>query len=75
VAVALPFPDVVAVKDASALARERWDGWAVTVPVPRFRRRYLVAALAGELLAVIAILASDNVSPVLLRSLQLFLRF
>lgn len=70
---ALPLPGIVAVKDAIALARERWDGWSV--PVLRFRRRYLVAALAGELLAVFALLASDNVSPVLLRSLQLFLRF
>lgn len=72
---ALPFPSVVTVKDAIALARERWDGWSVAAPVFRFRRPYLVAALVGELLAVIALLASDNVSPVLLRSLQLFLRF
>ena len=72
---ALPFPGVVAVKDAIALARERWDGWSGAVPVLWFRPRYLVAALVGELLAVFALLASDNVSPVLLRSLQLFLRF
>jgi hypothetical protein len=37
--------------------------------------RLLWAALAGELAAVIALFASGNVSPVLLTTLQLFLRF
>lgn len=74
-AVALPLSDVGTVKEAIALERERWAGWSGAIPAIRFPHRYLLAALAGELLAVIALLASDNVSPVLLRSLQLFLRF
>jgi len=37
--------------------------------------RLLWAALAGELAAVIALFASGNVSPALVTTLQLFLRF
>jgi hypothetical protein len=38
-------------------------------------RQLLLGALAGELAAVVFLFASDLVSPVLVRSLQLFLRF
>jgi len=57
----LPF---VAVKNAAAIARERFDASVL-----------LWAALVGELVAAVFLLASGSVSPVLLRSLQLFLRF
>lgn len=48
----------------AAVARERFEVSAL-----------LWAGLAGELLAAVAYLASGSVPPVLLRSLQLFLRF
>ncbi len=48
----------------SAVGRERFDACAL-----------LWAALVGELVAAVSLLASGNVPPVLLRSLQLFLRF
>jgi hypothetical protein len=51
-------------KNTAVLARERLDLSAL-----------IWAALAGELLAAVAFLASGTVPPVLLRSLQLFLRF
>lgn len=54
----------VAMKNSAALARERFDVSAL-----------VWAALAGELLATVAFLASGTVPPVLIRSLQLFLRF
>jgi hypothetical protein len=52
------------VKTTTAIARERFDASAL-----------LWAALVGELVAAVSLLASGNVPPVLLRSLQLFLRF
>lgn len=51
-------------KRTAALTRERLDVSAL-----------IWAGLAGELLAAIAYLASGSVPSVLLRSLQLFLRF
>ncbi|MEO8347753.1 MAG: hypothetical protein ABI610_02490 [Acidobacteriota bacterium] len=51
-------------KNTATLTRERFDVSAL-----------LWAGLAGELFAAVAFLASGTVSPVLLRSLQLFLRF
>jgi len=60
----LPFLAIIAVKNAVALARERWDASAL-----------LWAALAGELLAAALLAASDRVPALLVRSLQLFLRF
>lgn len=54
----------IAMKRTAALTRERLDVSAL-----------IWAGLAGELLAAVAFLASGNVPPVLLRSLQLFLRF
>ncbi|HEY3173494.1 MAG TPA: hypothetical protein VGK86_13065 [Thermoanaerobaculia bacterium] len=51
-------------KNAAAIARERFDPSAL-----------LWAALVGELVAAISIVASGSLPPVLLRSLQLFLRF
>lgn len=55
---------VVAMKKTATLTRERFDISAL-----------VWAGLAGELLAAVAFLASGSVPPVLLRSLQLFLRF
>ena len=51
-------------KKTAVLTRERFDASAL-----------LWAALGGELVAAVVYLASGNVPPVLLRSLQLFLRF
>ena len=64
VAVALRLFSVAAMKNTAVLARERFDVSAL-----------LWAGLVGELIAAIGLLASGGVSPVLLRSLQLFLRF
>jgi len=55
---------VVAMKNTAAISRERFDVSAL-----------IWAGLAGELLAAVAFLASGTVPPILLRSLQLFLRF
>ena len=63
-AVGLRLLSVVAMKNAAVLTRERLDPSAL-----------IWAALAGELLAAVAFFASGTVPPVLLRSLQLFLRF
>jgi hypothetical protein len=70
-------------KYAFALTHPAWDrtspGGTTRVPFPRSwglsAGRLLLGALAGELAAVVFFLASDSVSPVLVRSLQLFLRF
>jgi hypothetical protein len=62
--VGLRLHSVAAMKNTAVLARERLDLSAL-----------IWAALAGELLAAVAFLASGTVPPVLLRSLQLFLRF
>ena len=70
----MPLETGIAVKNTVALARERWDVGAVA----RSRGvspRLLWAALAGELAAVIALFASGSVSPALVTTLQLFLRF
>lgn len=63
-AVGLRLLSVVAMKNTAVLTRERLDLSAL-----------IWAALAGELLAAVAFFASGTVPPVLLRSLQLFLRF
>ncbi len=52
-------------KNAVALARPRTDASAAL----------LWAALVGELFAAVLLLASGNVPPALVRSLQIFLRF
>jgi len=64
VAVGLRLLSIVAMRNTAVLARERFD-----------LSDLIWAALAGELLAAVAFLASGAVPPVLLRSLQLFLRF
>lgn len=51
-------------KNTVALSRERFDVSAL-----------IWAGLAGELVAAVVLLASGTVPPILLRSLQLFLRF
>ena len=63
-AVGLRLLSIVAMRNTAVLARERFD-----------LSDLIWAALAGELLAAVAFLASGAVPPVLLRSLQLFLRF
>jgi hypothetical protein len=75
--VALPSQNGEAVKTTATLARERWDGkTAAAVVLQALSPRQLRwAALAGELFAALLLFASGNVPPVLLRSLQLFLRF
>ena len=63
-AVGLRLLSVVAMKNTAVLSRERFDLSAL-----------IWAALAGELLAAVAFFASGTGPPVLLRSLQIFLRF
>ena len=63
-AVGLRWFSVAAMKNTAVLTRERLDVSAL-----------LWAAVGGELLAAVLLLASGTVPPVLLRSLQLFLRF
>jgi len=63
-AVPLRLLSLVAMKNTAVLSRERFDVSAL-----------IWAGLAGELLAAVAFLASGTVPPILLRSLQLFLRF
>ena len=63
-AVGLRLIPVAAMKNTAVISRERFDVSA-----------FLWAGLAGELLAAVALLSSGAVPPVLLRSLQLFLRF
>jgi len=76
-AVALPSQDGVTVKNTASLARERFDGWSVEGAGPwgLSPRQLRWAALSGELFAALLLFASGNVPPILLRSLQLFLRF
>jgi hypothetical protein len=64
----------IAVKNTVALARERWEAVA-DAGASGLSPRLLWGALAGELVAVIALFASGNVSPALVATLQLFLRF
>jgi hypothetical protein len=73
----LPLTDGDAVKNTASLAREQWDGRsAASAGLQGLSPRQLRwAALAGEFFAVLLLFASGNVPPVLLRSLQLFLRF
>ena len=83
----MPLQTGIAVKNTVALARERWDVGAVARPRGVSQPRTaagagpwdlsprLLWALAGELAAVIALFASGNVSPALVTTLQLFLRF
>ncbi|HEV8231805.1 MAG TPA: hypothetical protein VGQ75_05615 [Thermoanaerobaculia bacterium] len=60
-------------KNTAALTRERW---AVAGARPRgLSPRCRWAALTGEIFAAAALFASGNVPPILVRSLQLFLRF
>lgn len=63
-AVGLRLLSVAAMKNIAVIPRERFDVSAL-----------LWAGLAGELLAAVVLLSSGTVSPILLRSLQLFLRF
>ena len=63
-AVGLRLLSVVAMRNTAVLARERFDLSAI-----------IWGALAGELLAAVSFFATGAVPPVLLRSLQLFLRF
>lgn len=64
-------------KNTVALARPRWDGMSARPLRARTlsRPQMLLGLLAGELLTAVALFASGGVSPVLVRSLQLFLRF
>ena len=60
------------VADAQLSAR----GWTAAGAGPQgLSPRLLWGALAGELVAAILLFASGSVSPVLVRSLQVFLRF
>ena len=60
----LAIASIDAMQKTAVVSRERFDVSAL-----------LWAGLAGELLAAVAYFASGSVPPVLLRSLQLFLRF
>jgi len=77
-------------KNALALTHEKWDRWTVAGAGPwglspretvagagpwGLSPRLLKWALVGELAAAVFLFASDLVSPALVRSLQLFLRF
>lgn len=74
-AAGLPFSSPEAVKNTVALARGRWDGWSTGSFASRRATRWVAVAILGELFAAAALLANHGVPPVLLRSLQLFLRF
>ena len=75
-AAGLPFSPVEAVKNISALHRPTVAASEWTAGAVGFSPRHLLwAALGGELLAAILLLASESVPPLLVRSLQLFLRF
>jgi len=63
-AVPLRLLSIVTMKNTAVLSRGRFDVSAL-----------IWAGLAGELLAAVALLASGTVPPILLRSLQFFLRF
>ena len=69
---AAPLPLIAseAVKTAAAIARERFAPW----PVASAGLLWALA-IGGELVAAVALLASDSVPAVLVRSLRLFLRF
>jgi hypothetical protein len=73
----LPFEEGVAVKNTLAITRERWNRWWTAGAGPWGLSPLLLpgAALAGELATAVYLFASGSVSPVLVRSLQLFLRF
>jgi len=77
VAAALPFEEDVAMKNTLAITRERWDrSTAAPLGRPGLSPRWLLsAALAGEFATAIYLFASGSVSPALVHSLQLFLRF
>jgi hypothetical protein len=83
VAACLPLSEHVAMKNALALTLERWDRWTAagarpggTIAGAAWRHSsVLLGVLAGELTTAVFLFASDLVSPVLVRSLQLFLRF
>jgi hypothetical protein len=70
----LPFRNSVAVKNTLTLVRERGDGLSDAVTLG-LTGRLVWGALVGELLATVALFATGGVPPVLIRSLQLFLRF
>jgi hypothetical protein len=72
---ALALSDGVAVKKTVALAREGWDGWPVAGAGPQGLSPRWFWVVAGELLTAFLLFASGNVPPVVVRSLQLFLRF
>lgn len=68
----------IAMKNTAALTRERWDPRRTVAgagPQGLSPRQFLWAALTGELFAAVALFASGDVPPILVRSLQLFLRF
>lgn len=66
----LPLMAAETVKTSAALARERFAPWPVASAGLLW-----VLAIGGELFAAVALLASDSVPAVLVRSLRLFLRF
>ena len=59
-------------KNTVALAREDWDARA---GARGSAASLLWGVLAGELVTAVLLFASGNVSPVLVTTLQLFLRF
>ena len=83
----MPLETGIAVKNTVALARERWEAVADAGAWDLSPRRTaagagpwdlsprLLWALAGELVTLVGLFASGNVSPALVATLQLFLRF
>jgi hypothetical protein len=70
------------VKNSVALARQTWDaglpaasGYRPRAGAGRLSPRLILGALIGDLVAAIALFGSGVLSPILIRSLQLFLRF
>ena len=64
------------VRNIAVIARVDLDRRTGAAEQPRLGTRHIVyAAIVGELLAAVALLASGAVPTVLVRSLQLFLRF
>lgn len=70
----MPLQTGIAVKNTVALARERWEAVA-DAGAWGLSPRLLWGVLAGELVGVVALFASGNVSPALVTTLRLFLRF
>jgi hypothetical protein len=67
----------IAMQNTAALTRERRNGRTAAGAAPQglSPQQLFWAVVTGELFAAVALFASGNVPPILVRSLQIFLRF